>query len=305
MIDDVDRLCCYQYLSWLIAGRQVLEIGCGSGDGSVLLAQEAATVWALACAEDRPKPSQLPRGITNLQFVIGQPDRLQLADGYADVVIVPELQRWIGRGALLPELQRVLKADGVAVFIVPNADAGVPQGVHYRRLLGHLSRFAHVRVCGVIPFWGRTVADFEPADSWDPALDCSLVEEDELPDCYLALCSRQPLEAGQYTVLQVPAAAPSPRIDDASRSLRPESAELTRLYECIAELEAARQADRWRVDELNGRLRESEARLAELQRELEMERDRVQHASMALQRLEQLRLAAASKPSPARKARKA
>lgn len=200
-----ERLVRYQYLETLVAKRRVLELGCGQGRGTALLARCAAQVVGVDIATPALEQAWRGQSGANLSFASGDGGALQQPDHSFDLVIVPELQRWIARGSLLAELQRVLRPGGLAAFIVASADAGRAPGLGYSDLVDFLEQsFEYVRVLGEIPFIGRTMADFAPEGDVEAALDCSLIEEDEPPSHYLALCSDHALPSLPYTVLQLP-----------------------------------------------------------------------------------------------------
>ncbi|MCC6750728.1 MAG: methyltransferase domain-containing protein [Deltaproteobacteria bacterium] len=205
----VQRLVRYQYIESLLFDRRVLEIGCGSGRGADFLASRAAQVVGLDTSSVLLGRARGLYAHANVEFVVGEPDRLVLPDESFDVVLVPELERWITRGSLMPEIRRVLAREGVALFAVPSAESGYAHAMDYGDLVEFLSQaFANVRLLGEIPFAGTIVADYQPEDDeLDPALDCTLVEEDEPPTHYLALCSDRPLRPLGYGLLQVPALA--------------------------------------------------------------------------------------------------
>lgn len=241
------RLVHYQYIEELVVGRRVLEIGCQGGRGARLLARRARVVVALDLALDGLAAARGDAGRKNLCFVVGEPQCLHYRAGSFDVVAVPELQRWGERAQLIAEVKRVLRRKGIALFAACSADHGGSSGVLYEDLIACVSAsFAHVRMFGDIPFVGRIMAAFDPEQEVDPALDCSLVQEDEAPTHYVAMCSNAPLPSLAYTVLQVPIdTSSSPDVDRE-----------------IAELEALRQGDLWRLDELAGRFEETKAELA-------------------------------------------
>lgn len=200
-----ERLVRYQYLETLVAKRRVLELGCGQGRGTALLARSAAQVVGVDIATPALEQAWRGQSGANLSFASGDGGALQQPDRSFDLVIVPELQRWIARGSLLAELQRVLRPGGLAAFIVASADAGRAPGLGYSDLVDFLEQsFEYVRVLGEIPFIGRTMADFAPEGDVEAALDCSLIEEDEPPSHYLALCSDHALPSLPYTVVQLP-----------------------------------------------------------------------------------------------------
>jgi SAM-dependent methyltransferase len=277
----IERLIHYQYVADLLRGHRVLEVGCGDGQGAAFVATEASHVVAVDTSPVELAESRRKFDLPNLEFVPGEPDRLQLESGSFDVVLVPELQRWIARGSFMPELRRVLAPGGVALLAVASADREGGRGMAYQDLLEYLHQsFANVRVLGEIPFHGTTVAEFEPEGEPEPEIDSSLVETDELPTHYLALCSDRPVPSLGYTILQVPADGTP-------------AAELKELHGKFDELVEERAEAELKLEELRRQLADAERRLLEagvearheltnVRRELREKQDRAESLSREL-----------------------
>lgn len=201
----IERLVHYQCLEPLLMERDVLEIGCGTGRAADHISSLARKVTAIDTSSLVLTQARRHHLKSNLAFHVLEPDRMNFRSHAFDLVLVPELQRWVTRGQLVPEIQRVLKPDGFAVFGVPSADAGHEHGLGYVDLLEYLTEaFEYVRLLGEIPFAGTIVADFEPDEELEPALDCTLIDEDEAPSSYLAICGQSNVPPIGYTVIQVP-----------------------------------------------------------------------------------------------------
>jgi len=200
-----ERLVHYQYIEDMLEGQRVLEVGCGSGAGAHYLARRALQVISVDPSASSLDNSRYAYSQPNLTFMRTEPANFQLKDASFDMVLVPELKRFSTWGAFMPEVRRVLKPGGAALFAVSNGDRNGAEGMALAEFEEYLSHtFPHVRLMGEIPFAGVTVADFNPNGDVAPLLDCSLVPEDEAPSTYLALCSSQPLDSLGYGVLQVP-----------------------------------------------------------------------------------------------------
>ncbi|MBW2734222.1 MAG: methyltransferase domain-containing protein [Deltaproteobacteria bacterium] len=262
----------YQYLEPLLAGKRVLEVGCGTGQGAEHVAHFAQEVLGIDDVSLAIAHARHANGHPNLQYAVGEPDRLDVPAQTFDVVLLPELQRWVTRGGLVPELRRVLVPGGLMVLATPSADIDEDaHGMAYQDLTEYLGQvFGHVRLFGEIPFIGTIMADFAPDEELEPTFDCSLVEEDEPPHTYLALCSDKPVPAIGYTVVQVPA----PQVEDAASAERLED-ELDGLRQRLLLAEA--RADEWATksasatSEVMSRSQELEGlneRVSTLQREL-------------------------------------
>ena len=104
--------------------KRVLDVACGEGYGSALLAAVAGTVTgididAAAIAHARASYAALP----NLHFAEGSAASLSLPDASVDVVVSFETIEHLPRAdqpRMLAELARVLAADGVLLLSAPN-----------------------------------------------------------------------------------------------------------------------------------------------------------------------------------------
>lgn len=131
----------YHFAVPLAAGRRVLDIACGAGYGSALLARHAAHVTAVDIA---PEPIAHARtvyaAVPNLAFEIGDCAALPLPDNAFDLVVSFEtIEHIAAQDAFLDEIRRVLRPEGLLVLSCPNraeyADArGAVNPFHVREL---------------------------------------------------------------------------------------------------------------------------------------------------------------------------
>jgi ubiquinone/menaquinone biosynthesis C-methylase UbiE len=112
----------YHFASRWAAGKRVLDVACGEGYGSALLARGAAHVTGVdvsAEAIDHAKRAYADRG--NLEFLCATCTALPLGDASVDVAVSFEtLEHIAEQDPFLDELARVLKPDGVLVLSCPN-----------------------------------------------------------------------------------------------------------------------------------------------------------------------------------------
>ena len=255
-----NRLVRYQYVEDLIRGKAVLELGCGTGQGTALIATVADSVVAVDTSEPRVTAARRRLSVPQVDFQNTRPESLDFADAAFDVVLVPELQRWATHGRFVPEVRRVLRASGWALFAVPaQGDAG---GMDYGDLHEYLTHsFRHVRMMGEIPFWGVTIADFAPEGPIQPVLDCSLIEEDEAPEWYTAICSDELLPPSQYSVVQTSAPRESERVQTLSLELSRARSELQTLQaeskDRLAEAERRGEQERAELQRIKAQLARS------------------------------------------------
>jgi 2-polyprenyl-3-methyl-5-hydroxy-6-metoxy-1,4-benzoquinol methylase len=112
----------YHFAAKLVSGKRVLDVACGAGYGSALLAQHGAEVVgadiaAEAIAHARARYADVPR----LEFIAADCAALPFPDSSFDAVVSFETIEHIrNQEAFLDEVRRVLRADGLFVLSSPN-----------------------------------------------------------------------------------------------------------------------------------------------------------------------------------------
>lgn len=313
-----NRLVHYQFLSEMLRGQRVLEIGGGHDQlahdflqelaASLTVFEEAGAGQILSAHPEDASRRRAGRGRAKMEFVVGALTELPFREEPFAVILVPELEKWRGRENFLGIIKRLLAPTGIVAAMSASGDglekSARVKGLPLQDVRAWLAEeFSTVRLYGEMPFWGAIVADFNPpGDEVTPQLDCSLVDEDEAPRRYLAIAgpAESVAQAPEYCVLQTPRLEVAPHFFDEKSSaseeelvkqwrelaqqqrLRAEKAEkradelLARLQEetsqiaamprQLAELQAREQADKWRIDELTGQVRDYEAQLEELKK---------------------------------------
>jgi len=113
----------YIFSSPLVAGRSVLDVGCGSGHGTCLLAMRGAKQVVALDLEQRNmrQLSQLCINLKTLTTVAMDAQKLGFMDRSYEVVTCFEVIEHVPEPDLLvSELRRVLKEDGVVILTTPN-----------------------------------------------------------------------------------------------------------------------------------------------------------------------------------------
>jgi SAM-dependent methyltransferase len=111
----------YRVAADLCKGRDVLEVGCGSGMGLPYLAQHARRVIGgdYTMALLREARAQLPEA----DLVRMDAEHLPIADRALDVVLMLEMIYYVrDQAAAFAECRRVLRAGGSLMVCVPNPD---------------------------------------------------------------------------------------------------------------------------------------------------------------------------------------
>lgn len=120
----------YHYALPLAAGRDVLDVACGAGYGSALLAGRARSV----CGVDRSlqavaHAAAAYRDVARAHFVAGDCGALPFAPASFDMVVTFETVEHItAQEQFLDEVVRVLRPDGLLVLSSPNRPVYSPGG---------------------------------------------------------------------------------------------------------------------------------------------------------------------------------
>ena len=165
----------YHFASRWSAGRRVLDIACGEGYGSALLARNAQQVTGVDVSPDAIAHARRAYStIRNLDFREGSCTRIPLPDGSVDLVVSFEtLEHIAEQEAFLGEIARVLTLDGVLLMSCPNKEEysdkrGFANEFHvkelYRPELEALvsSRFPHADWYGQRPTFYSIIAPERP-----------------------------------------------------------------------------------------------------------------------------------------------
>ncbi len=117
----IEHLHRYAVAFQLVQGKTVLDIACGEGYGSFLMAQHAKRVIGVDISEEAVKHAGVKYSGQNLSFRQGSADKIPLEDGQVDVVVSFEtLEHHDKHDEMLREVKRVLKADGQFIISTPN-----------------------------------------------------------------------------------------------------------------------------------------------------------------------------------------
>jgi GT2 family glycosyltransferase/SAM-dependent methyltransferase len=129
----------YAWCTRLVEGKDVLDIACGEGYGSAMLARHALSVKGVDIADSAIQHARLTyRGIHGLEFKCGDAAQIPLDDNSVDVVVSFEtIEHHDRHREMLSEIRRVLRPDGLLVISSPNRTV-------YSELAGHHNEF-HVK----------------------------------------------------------------------------------------------------------------------------------------------------------------
>ncbi len=161
----------YHFAARFAAGLRVVDVACGEGYGSALLAGAAASVTGVDVSPAAVAHARATYGARpNLEFVEASCTKLPLADASADLVVSFETVEHIdAQEAFVDEVARVLAPDGLLLLSCPNKREysdrrGFVNEFHvkelYREELEALvaRRFRHARWYGQRPSFFSVIA---------------------------------------------------------------------------------------------------------------------------------------------------
>lgn len=165
----------YNFAAELAASRRVLDVACGSGFGSAILADAGAS--SVVGVDRAPAALQAAAGYRSdvVSFERAEIEALPFQDEAFDLVVCFEtIEHVADVSAALAELRRVLRSDGSLVISTPNPPPGHRPGeepanpFHLRELgLGELSALLGSRFDDVRLFGQRPSARYRPCPYWE------------------------------------------------------------------------------------------------------------------------------------------
>lgn len=131
-----EHLTRYQAAQKISANKIVLDIACGSGYGTKLLAQKAKQVYGVDIDADSVAYAKQNYGAKNIDYRVGDGESIPLPDDSVDLVITFEtIEHVKDYKRFVKEVKRILKADGLVIVSTPN-DLEFAEGNHF-----HLHEF--------------------------------------------------------------------------------------------------------------------------------------------------------------------
>lgn len=120
-IIELEHLHRYLLAARIVAGKQVLDIACGEGYGSAMLAAGAARVTGVDISPEAVAHAQAKYRRGNLEFRQGSCAAVPLPDASLDVVVSFEtIEHHDQHEAMMREIKRVLTPGGVLVISSPD-----------------------------------------------------------------------------------------------------------------------------------------------------------------------------------------
>jgi len=177
----VDHLHRYVLARKIATGLDVLDIACGEGYGSAILAQVAHKVIGIDINSDTVSHARTNYNADNLRFYHGDCTRLSLEDTCVDLVVSFEtIEHHDQHIAMMREIRRVLRPDGVLLISSPNRpefnrDRSEPYPFHVKELdYDEFNALLRAEFCN-IDFYGQRSLSGSlsvPMDTQDALFSC-------------------------------------------------------------------------------------------------------------------------------------
>jgi O-antigen biosynthesis protein len=123
-----------------VKGKVVLDVACGEGYGSSLLADVAGFVYGVDISKEAISHASLTYRRSNLKFIHGSVLKLDFADDSFDAIVSYEtIEHLAEQEKMLSEIRRVLRPDGILIISSPNRpvyseDSGEHNEFHVKEL---------------------------------------------------------------------------------------------------------------------------------------------------------------------------
>jgi 2-polyprenyl-3-methyl-5-hydroxy-6-metoxy-1,4-benzoquinol methylase len=122
------HLAVYEWISARVGGRTVLDMACGEGYGSDVLARTAASVVGLDANPEAHEHARLRYRRSNLTFERGMVENFGQSGQYGAVVFLQTIEHVQDPAAVLAHIRRLLSPGGVAYISTPNVLTLAPAG---------------------------------------------------------------------------------------------------------------------------------------------------------------------------------
>ncbi len=153
----------YHAASFLAKNKIVVDIACGEGYGSAILAATAEKVTGIDISEEVIAHAAKTYGsVQNLQFTVGAADAIPIADRSIDLVVAFETIEHLDettQEGFLKEIKRILKTNGILVISTPDKS-------NYSDRHGHINEF-HVKEFTGDEFRGFLQQHFKSVQSYE------------------------------------------------------------------------------------------------------------------------------------------
>lgn len=184
----------YQFASQFVAGKTVIDIACGTGYGSALLADQgdAVQVIGIDISTDAVDYATRRYQRPNTSFLVGSAEKIPLGDRVGDVVVSFETIEHVQDGdAVIREFFRILRPGGRLIISTPN-QWPLDIAPFHTKVYCRSSFVELLQTCFSVEqlFNQNSGSDF-PYNHGQPAGFVETTAENEhLAECFVAVCRK-------------------------------------------------------------------------------------------------------------------
>lgn len=120
---ELEHLHRYKHVCEIVTGLKVLDIACGEGYGSYMIAHHAQQVIGIDLSADIIEHASQTYQKSNLNFIIGDCRKIPVDSGTIDVVVSFEtIEHHTFHEEMMAEIKRILTSAGVLIISSPDKD---------------------------------------------------------------------------------------------------------------------------------------------------------------------------------------
>ena len=135
------HLAVYEWIAGHVSGKRVLDMACGEGYGSDMLARTASSVIGLDANPEAHEHATLRYRAPNLRFERGMVENFGEPSSYDAVVFLQTIEHVHDPQAVLAHIRSILDGGGVAYISTPNRLTLAPQGAQKSDNPWHLKEY--------------------------------------------------------------------------------------------------------------------------------------------------------------------
>ncbi|MBY9077524.1 class I SAM-dependent methyltransferase [Paenibacillus sp. CGMCC 1.18879] len=120
---EVEHLHRYNAILDLVSGKKVLDIACGEGFGTAILARKATDIWGVDISQEAISYASEKYKRYNLKYQQGSIESLDFVNDFFDIIVSFETIEHVEevvQDKFLKEASRVLKDEGILVISTPD-----------------------------------------------------------------------------------------------------------------------------------------------------------------------------------------